>query len=403
MDKIIVIADCNNFYVSCERLFDPRLSHVPTVVLTNNDGSVISRSAEAKSLGIRKGENFYGMRDLVREKKIRCYSSNYTLYADISERVFSVIKKYSPFVEIYSIDEVFFDISHIQKDQVVNYLKGIKKEVYKRTGIPISLGAASNKTLAKLANKISKETDGAFYMSDPKKFIAENEHRFEFDDIWGIGDKGKEKIINLGCKTLSDFINYSPTVIKKVLTVTGLRTQMELGGTRCFEVETTFKERKNISTSRTFGSTISDFDALQKATHFYVQKAVLKLKREGMMAQTFLLFVCNDKYKDSFYYSELFKVKLIRATQDESEIWSQVQNVLLKIYKPEIKYRKSGVCLSDLVPLGRSQSLLFQDLTRPMSYEEPEGNAWRMRRNYLSKKYTSNWNEIPTVSRIEDF
>ena len=403
MDKIIAIADCNNFYVSCERLFDPRLNQCPTVVLTNNDGSVISRSAEAKKLGIRKGEKFYDIQKLVKKERIRFYSSNYTLYADISERVFSVFKEKVSRVEIYSIDEVFLDLSDLDPDRVEEFLLEIKTEVYRRTGIPVSIGAGPTKTLAKLANKISKEGRGVYFMRDREKFLKDNLDRFDFDDIWGIGIRSKEKILGLGCQNLLDFINYSPSAIRKKLTVTGLRTQMELKGVPCFEVETTFKTRKNISTSRTFGYSTSDLSQVQKATHFYVQKAAAKLKRENLLAQSFTLFLCNDRHKEKEYYSEVFKIKLIRATQDEFEIWSQVQKVLLDNYKPHIRYRKSAVCLTDLIPIGRFQTLIFEDMVKPIPYVEPIGNEWQMRRSYLSRKYTSNWDDLPTVTRIEDF
>lgn len=403
MDKIIAIADCNNFYVSCERLFDPKLSSSPTVVLTNNDGSVISRSPEAKSLGVAKGANFFNLRDLVHKKGIRCFSSNYTLYADISERVFSVLKSEVPTVEIYSIDEVFMDLTHLKAEEITNFLIHLRQKVLKETGIPISIGAASTKTLAKLANKVSKATDGAYFMQDSTSFLRDYHLQFKLDDIWGIGNRSQEKLIGLGCENIMDFINYDSNIIRKKLTVTGLRTQLELRGIRCYEVETGFKQRKNISTSRTFGYALSDLAQLQKATHFYVQKSVSKLQKEGMLAQGFVLFVCNDKHKEKIYYAESFKISLVRPTQDESEIWSQVQKVLVKNYKRGIRYRKSAVCLVDLIPKEKIQGLLFEDLVSPEHYEEPSATDWIMRRDYLSKKYTSNWKEIPTVSKIEDF
>lgn len=403
MDKIIAIADCNNFYVSCERLFNPKIGSIPTVVLTNNDGSVISRSQEAKQIGIKKGENFFSIKNLVRKKGIEYFSSNYTLYADISERVFSVIKEYVPTVEVYSIDEVFFDLSHLGFTQVEPFLRKLKNEVFHRTGIPISIGAASTKTLAKLANKIAKDGDGVYHITDRKEFLNSHNNFFDLEDIWGIGERSKEKIINLGCKDIMDFIDFSPSVIKKILTITGLRTQMELRGIRCFEVESGFKKRKNISTSRTFGYSINDLDHLQKATHLYVQKAVIKLKKERMLAQSFILSVCNDRHKDEFYYADSFKFKLIRATQDESEIWAQVQSILLLNFKPDIKYRKSSIRLTELIPDGKHQTLLFENLTLPVSYQEPSSDRWKMRRDYLSKKFTSDWNDIPIISKIEDF
>ena len=401
MDKIIAIADCNNFYVSCERLFDPSIKIKPTVVLTNNDGSVISRSPEVKEIGIKKGEKLFNIREIAKKRGIKCFSSNYTLYADISERVFSVIKKEVEIVEVYSIDEVFFDLSHMKIDDVEPFLKNLRSKVLKESGIPISIGCASSKTLAKLANKISKSTDGVCVIKDRIKFLNENVANLDFDDVWGIGEKSKQKIIDLGCRNLLDFINFNSSIIKKKLTITGLRTQMELRGIRCFEVETAFKPKKNISTSRTFGYSLSDLNQLQKATHLYVKKACLKLKRERALAQSFILSVCNDPHKEEFYYSESFKVKLTRASQNEDEIWSQVQDMLLKKYRSDIKYRKSSVCLTEIIPVGMSQSVLFETLAKPVDYEEPSGTEWQMRRNFLSKRFTSRWEEIPIINRIE--
>jgi DNA polymerase V len=401
MDKIIAIADCNNFYVSCERLFDPSLKIRPTVVLTNNDGSVISRSAEVKKLGVKKGEKFFNIREIARKRGIKYFSSNYTLYADISERVFSIIKNEIQIVEVYSIDEVFFDLSHMKLEKIPDFLKNLRDRVLKESGIPISIGAASNKTLAKLANKISKSSDGVCVISNRQKFLEENTSHLELDDVWGIGERSKKKILDLGCKNIIDFINFSPSIIRKKLTITGLRTQMELGGIRCFDVETTFKPKKNISTSRTFGYSLSDLNQLQKATHLYVVKACLKLKRERALAQSFVLSVCNDPHKEDSYYSESFKVKLIRASQDEDEIWSQVQDVLIKKYRADVRYRKSSVRLTEIIPVGMSQSILFGNLIKPSFYEEPIGNEWQMRRDFLSKRFTSRWDEIPSVNLIE--
>jgi len=224
MSKIIAIADCNNFYVSCERLFNPKVAKAPTVVLTNNDGAAISRSQEAKDLGVGKGENMFHLKISKRKiyNQLNLFSSNYTLYADISDRVVQAIKKLVPTVEVYSIDEVFLDLTHIPPDKVVDFMKEIKDKVLSWTGIPISIGASSTKTLAKLANRVSKQGEGVYFIDDPKKFLNENRHQIDFEDIWGIGTKGSRKIQALGCKDIIDFINLDPQRVRKALTVTGL-------------------------------------------------------------------------------------------------------------------------------------------------------------------------------------
>jgi DNA polymerase V len=403
MERIIAIADCNNFYVSCERLFNPKVAKVPTVVLTNNDGSAISRSQEAKDLGIGKGENMFHLKTTKSEifSQIKQFSSNYTLYADISDRVVQAIKLMVPTVEVYSIDEVFLDLTHIQPDKVVEFMREIKDNVLKWTGIPISIGASSTKTLAKLANRVSKKGEGVYFISEPKKFLIENRHQIDFEDIWGIGTKGSRKIQALGCKDIVDFVNLDPQRARKALTVTGLRTQTELNGIRCFDVETDFKERKNVSSSRTFGYQVSDLDHLQKATQLYVQKACEKLISSEMLAGKVRLSVANDRHKDGFGYHRTFELALSDYSNDPEEIWAQVQKVLVAKYDKRIRYRKSGIIFQDLVPKVFKQSKIFKEIHKPISFKEPNSDKWVMRREFLSRKFTTQWLEIPIVKRIK--
>lgn len=402
MEKIIAIADCNNFYVSCERLFNPKISKAPTVVLTNNDGAVISRSQEAKDLGIGKGENVFHLR--VSKSKIffqvNKFSSNYTLYADISDRVVQAIKSLVPTVEVYSIDEVFLDLSHIPECDVVSFMKEVKDKVLEWTGIPISIGASSTKTLAKLANRVSKQGEGVYFIRDPETFLIQNRDQIEFEDIWGIGTQGSRKIRNLGCRDIIDFINLDRQTVRKALTVTGLRTQTELRGERCFEVEPDFKTRKNVSTSRTFGHQISDLDHLQKATQIYVQKACEKLIKSQMLTGKVRLSLSNDKHKDGFTYYRAFDITLSSHSNQHEQIWAQVQKVLIANYDPRIRYRKSGISFYELAPENFRQSKIFNEIYKPISFEEPSSDKWIMRRKFLSRKFTTQWSEIPIVKKI---
>lgn len=403
MSKIIAIADCNNFYVSCERLFNPKVAKAPTVVLTNNDGAAISRSQEAKDLGVGKGENMFHLKISKRKiyNQLNLFSSNYTLYADISDRVVQAIKKLVPTVEVYSIDEVFLDLTHIPPDKVVDFMKEIKDKVLSWTGIPISIGASSTKTLAKLANRVSKQGEGVYFIDDPKKFLNENRHQIDFEDIWGIGTKGSRKIQALGCKDIIDFISLDPQRVRKALTVTGLRTHTELQGVRCFDVEVGFKERKNVSSSRTFGHQISDLEHLQKATQLYVQKACEKLISSRMLAGKVKLSVANDRHKDGFGYYRSFDITLSDYTNNQEEIWSQVQKILVDNYDKRIKYRKSGVSFYDLLPEASKQSKIFQEVHKPITFKEPDSDKWVMRREFLSQRFTTQWSEIPIVKRIK--
>ena len=301
MAKIIGIADCNNFYASCERVFNPAVRNKPVLVLSNNDGNAIARSKEAKDLGIRMGERIYDIKDLIAEKEIHLFSSNYTLYADMSERVVQAIREFVPVLEIYSIDEVFMDLDHVPENEMEDFLLHVKKMVLKWTGIPISIGAAPTKTLAKLANKISKSGNGVYFISDPQKFIEEGSPDLEISDVWGIGSAAEKKLADFNCSTLQQFVNLPPDLVKRNLTVTGLRTQMELSGKQCLPLQIEPKRRKNISTGRSFGYATSDFLEVQKAVHLYTKKVVEKLNAESLSAGYFVLHLSNDRHKETVY------------------------------------------------------------------------------------------------------
>jgi len=400
MAKIIGIADCNNFYVSCERVFNPSLKDKPVLVLSNNDGNAIARSKEAKDLGVRMGEKIYGIKDLIEEKRIHLFSSNYTLYADMSERVVQAIREFIPVLEVYSIDEVFMDLDHIPENEIESFLLHVKEMVWRWTGIPISIGAAPTKTLAKVANKLAKKTNGVYYLDNQVKSVIQISGVFPLSDVWGLGNRSVEKLESIGCESISDFINLSPKWVEKNLTVVGLRTQKELLGVQCIPLQINPKKRKNLSTGRSFGYSTSDFLEVQKAVHLYTQKVVEKLNSESLSAGYFVLHLSNDRYKEDVYYSQNFAKKLDRKTSLFDEIWPQVQSLLIAEFRKGIKYRKGSVMLGDLCPAGSEQTSLFAKTTRAKRILEPKGKNWVMRRDYLSKNFTTSWDEIPKVNKI---
>lgn len=400
MAKIIGIADCNNFYVSCERVFNPSLNKKPVLVLTNNDGSAIARSQEAKDLGIKKGQKIYDIKDLIEEKKIELFSSNYTLYADMSERVVEAIKEFIPSIEVYSIDEVFMDLDHVDPDHMEEFLFEVRKKVKDWTGIPISIGAAPTKTLAKVANKIAKESDGVYYLANPNKEIENISKIFPLCDVWGIGSRSLEKLENVGCKSICDFINISPEWVRKNLTVVGLRTQKELSGIQCVPLDMSFKPRKNVSTARTFGRSTSDFLEVQKAVHLYTQKAVGKLESESLSAGYVVLHLSNDRHKEDVYYSRNFSIKFLKRESSFERIWPQVQSLLKSEFRKDIKYRKAGISFGDLCEKGSEQMALFKEKLVSEEVKEPKSTNWKMRRDFLSKNFTTNWEELPEVNKI---
>lgn len=394
MAKIIGIADCNNFYVSCERVFDPSLRSKPVLVLTNNDGSAIARSQEAKDLGIRKGEKIYGIKELIEKEGVRLFSSNYTLYADMSERVVEAIRHFIPVVEVYSIDEVFMDLDHVDPDNLEEFLLHVKSKVKQWTGIPISIGVAKTKTLAKLANKMAKESNGVYYLD------REIPSSLELSDVWGLGPRSVEKLEKIGCRSIHDFLGMNPEWVRKNLTVVGLRTQKELAGEQCFRLELEFKPRKNVSTARTFGRSTSDFLEVQKAVHLYTMKATEKIKAESLSAGYVVLHLSNDKHKEDVYYSRNFSLRFLKRESDFQEIWPQVQNLLISEFRKDIRYRKAGISFGDLCQVGSEQMSLFQEKVVSHEVKEPNATNWKMKREFLSKNFTTRWEELPIVNKI---
>ena len=400
MAKIIGIADCNNFYVSCERVFNPSLSKKPVLVLTNNDGSAIARSQEAKDLGIKKGQKIYDIKDLIEKKNIRLFSSNYTLYADMSERVVEAIKQFVPSVEVYSIDEVFMDLDHVDPAHLEEFLFEVQRSVKQWTGIPISIGAAPTKTLAKVANKLAKESDGVCFLKNPLKEIERISKEFPLSDVWGLGPRSVEKLEEIGCTTICDFINLPEAWVRKKLTVVGLRTQKELSGIQCVPLDTSFRPRKNVSTARTFGRSTSDFLEVQKAVHLYTQKAVGKLENESLSAGYVILHLSNDKHKEEHYYSRNFSIKFLKRESDFERIWPQVQSLLKSQFRKDIRYRKAGVSFGDLCQKGSEQMALFKERVTSDEVKEPGFTNWKMRRDFLSQNFTTSWEDLPEVNKI---
>ena len=249
--KKIALVDCNSFYVSCERLFNPKIRNVPVVVLSNNDGCVISRSTEAKALGIKMGEPYFKVKELVKKNNVQIFSSNYSLYGDLSRRVMRVLKGFSDKIEIYSIDEAFIDLSHIKDEMTEEYGKKIRERVLKWTGIPTSVGISCTKTLSKVANHVAKKNKaGVIFL---KKDIDEILKKFEISDVWGVGRQLSKLYIKNGIDNAYKLKNISNTWVKKSTNVLGAKTVMELRGISCIDLETEETKRKSCCVSRSFG------------------------------------------------------------------------------------------------------------------------------------------------------
>jgi len=398
MNKKIGIVDCNNFYVSCERVFNPISIGRPTVVLSNNDGCVIARSQEAKSLGIKMGEPFFQKREFMNEHRFCVYSSNYNLYGDMSDRVMTTIKKYANEVEVYSIDECFVDFSNIPDDELEDRLHLIRNEVKRLTGIPVSIGVGPNKTLAKLTSHIAKKQpvyDGiCSYWSLPN--FRNSLYNIPVDDIWGIGRKWSKKLKTMGVESVGQFVMVSDSIVRKLMNVNGLKTKMEILGMYCHPVQKIPKLKKNIASTRSFGQDITSFDQISEAMYSYIKSGVKKLTDNETMPNKATIFLCGNIHKGEKHYANK-QISFQSQTRDIDEIWSQVYPHLKNIYKDTKKYKKCGIIFNELMPETTSQGTLFTTLIQYIQPPENKEKKWEMRQDFISQKFTTSWDDIPSV------
>jgi DNA polymerase V len=398
MNKKIGIVDCNNFYVSCERVFNPISIGKPTVVLSNNDGCVIARSQEAKDLGIKMGEPFFQKREFMDEHRFCVYSSNYNLYGDMSDRVMTTIKKYANEVEVYSIDECFVDFSNIPDEELEDRLHLIRNEVKRLTGIPVSIGVGPNKTLSKLTSHIAKKQpsyDGIcsyWALPDFRNLL----YTIPVDEVWGIGRQWTKKLKKIGATTVGQFVMISDLSIRKMMNVNGLKTKMELLGEYCHPVQKVPKLKRNIASTRSFGQDIDSFEQIAEAMYSYIQSGVKKLIDNEISPNRATIFLCGNVHKGEKHYSSK-QISFHKQTRDTDEIWSQVYPQLLSIYSDTKKYKKCGIIFNDLMPESLEQGTLFSstiELVKPPVNTEKK---WEMKQEYISQKFTTSWEDIPSV------
>jgi DNA polymerase V len=398
MNRKIGIIDCNNFYVSCERVFNPISIGRPTVVLSNNDGCVIARSQEAKDLGIKMGEPFFQRREFMDEHKFCVYSSNYNLYGDMSDRVMSVIKQYSNEVEVYSIDESFVDFSNIPDDQLMTRLRFIREEVKRQTGIPVSIGVGPNKTLAKLTSHMAKQGssyDGICSYWDLPNF-QNMMYQVDISEVWGIGRKWSKKLRSFGVESVGQFMNMNDMIIRKMLNVSGLRTKLELGELYCYPVQLKNKTKKNIASTRSFGSDVEQLEQLQEAMFSYIKSGVKKLMENEVSASRCTIFLAGNKHKGQGHYSSKV-VTFQEPTQNTNDIWSQVQPHVNMLYSQDKKYKKCGIIFNELTPEDVKQITLFTEPLDVIPVPQNVDKKWEMKQDYITQKYTTSWDELPLV------
>lgn len=420
---MFALIDCNSFYASCEKIFRPDLKHRPIVVLSNNDGCVIARSPEAKKMGVSMTQPWYQVKDQYLSKGGVVFSSNYEFYADISNRVMNVLSDLCPEIDIYSIDEAFLDLRTFRKNiDLVNFSYECKKRIKDWIGVPVSIGIAPTKTLAKLANKVAKDDprfDGVVILSEPK-IIKHFLKSMPIEKIWGIGRKLTEKLENIDIKTAYDLSQVDSRLIGDNFNVVLERTVRELKGQSCITLHDFMEPKKQIMVSRSFGKSIRSKSILSEAISFHASRAAEKLRYEKQKCRLITAFIRSNRFNTrvrQIYAAKSFE--LVHPTDDTRIIIKNANQILDQIFADGYQYAKAGVLLSDFTDRYGYQMSLFDKkrdekmasrLMQTVDYinlmeiakigfgNQGFRNTWRMKREIKSKRYTTKIEEIPTTN-----
>ncbi|HGV5159169.1 TPA: Y-family DNA polymerase [Klebsiella pneumoniae] len=420
---MFALVDVNSFYASCETIFRPDLQGRPVVVLSNNDGCIIARSAEAKKLGIKMGDPYFKCKDYFRQQGVVCFSSNYELYADMSNRVMTTLEEMCPRVEIYSIDEAFCDLTGVRNCRVLEeFGRELKDTVYRNTRLPVGVGIAQTKTLAKLANhaaKTWKATGGVVDLSNverQRKLMA----LLPVDEVWGVGRRISKKLEAMGIKTVLQLADTDIRFIRKHFNVVLERTVRELRGEPCLGLEEFAPVKQEIVCSRSFGQRIIDYHEMRQAICLYASRAAEKLRGEHQYCRFISAFVKTSPFAlNEPYYGNSTSVKLLTPTQDSRDIITAATKCLDAIWRDGHRYQKAGVMLGDFYSQGVAQLNLFDDNAprknseklmevldhlnakdgRGTLYFAGQGiqSAWQMKREMLSPRYTTRFSDLPVV------
>jgi DNA polymerase V len=415
------LVDCNNFYASCERVFQPKLNGKPVAILSNNDGCVISRSNEAKTVGIPMGAPAFQIKDLIREKNVHVFSSNYALYGDLSNRVMKILAQFTPNLEIYSIDEAFLNFDGLTISDYHNYGVQMKTRVQKWVGIPVCIGFAETKALSKVANKIAKKfqdrTQGVYVIDTEEKRIKALKWT-QIEDVWGIGSRTTKKAGLRNIKTAFDFVQPQHEAwIKKEMGVIGLRLKYELEGKSVLDLEPIPDQKKSIATTRSFPKQIADFDLLRERVATFASVCAEKLRKQNSCCHTIIVMLVIDRHtvKTSKYYYTM-AITLPFATNSTLTISNASIGMLKKLHQGNetLKFKKAGVILTELIDENKKQLQLFDEenpkhlvlmqvmdklntkigVTKVKLATQNLNLTWNMNQNHLSPRYTTNFNDI---------
>ncbi|MCK5782968.1 MAG: Y-family DNA polymerase [Desulfobacterales bacterium] len=422
MSPVFALVDCNNFYVSCERVFNPQLVGKPVIVLSNNDGCAVARSNEAKAFGIKMGVPVFQIKDIIKNNNVQVYSSNYALYGDMSQRVMRTLAQFTPEMEIYSIDEAFLDLTNFKRTDLTEYGRNIKTTVEKWTGIPVSVGIAGTKTLAKIANglaKYSKKANGVLDLSS-SKYLDKALETVDVADVWGIGRRYAKFLTSNGINNALQLRDADDNFIEKKMGVIGIRLINELRGISCYPLEQSAPRKKSVTVSRTFKAGIESIDELLEAVSAYVSTGAEKLRVEKSVAGVLIVYVMTNRFQENYYYNST-TINFPVRTSDTSELIRYAREGLRAIYKKGYQYKKAGILLNDLGSESLIQASFFDKVDRVRSKKLmtavdainsdmgsdviqygavglSHNQSWKTAFKQRSKSYTTHWDQLLEVS-----
>jgi len=426
MKDRIALVDCDNFYVSCERVFTPRLKDKPVVVLSNNDGCIVARSQEAKALGIPMGAPFFQYQKLIQNHEVQVYSSNYALYGDMSRRVMETLKCFSPNVEIYSIDEAFLDLTDFSDKNLTKYGTLIRNTIKQHIGIPVTIGIAPTKVLAKIATRIAKKEkslNGVFDITSHPK-IDELLATIAVEDVWGIGSQYTKLLNSQGILTAKDLKYASLKWIQKHLTIVGLRILRELNEEPCIPLEEAPPAKKGITSSRSFGKPVETLEEITEAISEYVSRAAQKLRAQNSVASFLQVYLSTNRFKQGPQYANLITSTFLTPTAFTPELIRIARECVKQIFQPGYQYQRAGVFLGEIISQNQFQLSLFSQ-ANPQERDKRKAlmvtldkvnkrwgsntlqvasqgtkKAWKMNQSFISPHYTTRWQEIPVVKAL---
>ena len=417
--KSIAIIDVNNFYVSCERVFNPKLENKPVVVLSNNDGCAISRSNEAKALGIKMGTPWFKFKEFAKQENVTALSSNYTLYLDMSHRVMTLLSKFSPDQEVYSIDESFLDLTSFKSKDLIQYSQQIKTKIKQWTGLPVSIGIGSTKTLSKLANHIAKKNSsfkGVCNLNVMDKDTLETwMSHIPVNEVWGVGRSLALKLNQLGIISVLDLKLADPDYIRQQFSIVLEKTVRELNGVICMELKDIAEPNKEIMVSRSFGRRVKDKQELIEAVTAYTSRAAERMRKQESVATSLYIYIRTSPHDDKKQYANGINIPLFQPTDDSMALTNAALLGLDYIYREGFDYQKAGVTLCNLTSKDKMQGNLFNDTIAHSRMKimdiinqrwkgklklgsEGVTKEWEMKAQFKSRNYTTDWDQLMIAS-----